>query len=644
MSPVLTRTFGAQRSTTAMKRLNPLLRYGILVWTVVILLVSACRSQTVHIKNYSDGVFHGWKRVAVDQPILAVGQVDDVLFVRGRQCGKSLWICDLRVKLQPQQELTIDLSTAKAAKWEIGDPLHGQSFLRWFGGVPLAGTTPLDLESVAVDGAAFVAVFGARSGMFYYKLWTLVYPDQPAWINGELLIACSNPSIPDIVAELPEGPGPSFGDAVTFQPGTGWNSGWTSDVFATGQARVLPVSFIWLRHVTPDQVSTGLASVQMRIGGYGVSRVLPYGNPSYPPNFNVNVWTSQFEESARRLHTWEAGVAGVAPYSASTGAQEDQVFVRGECFLPGGVGAELIAYTTALKMANRPCHHLEVSGAQIRLEDHPNLVTWGSVPHWHSGVSPDRLGKLTYPTIAQSHGWSGADREHWLVNSLSAACRLTGSYGCQWLLEMQARIFLFSETVKPGWSTSHSDAARSIGWAGLLVAHLNQNLENQQLLGQVIDRWRQRVTQVYVPELMSSDIWDPRLDPRLELNPNEIGWMSWQQSIGSMGLDVACEQVGPEIGRTLALKAAKFVLDNAFREVDGRWTHIGNIPVNATEARLMELARLPRPWTFFTNWAVPAVQVVLRHEPTNVRARSIYAAMLSESEGSSRSWFLPGVQ
>jgi hypothetical protein len=57
------------------------------------------------------------------------------------------------------------------------------------------------------------------------------------------------------------------------------------------------------------------------------------------------------------------------------------------------------------------------------LENHPNWVTWSGKTHWHTGVSPDRLGKES--TSPPAGSWQGYDDQHRSQNNFAAYGLLT---------------------------------------------------------------------------------------------------------------------------------------------------------------------------------------------------------------------------
>jgi hypothetical protein len=320
--------------------------------------------------------------------------------------------------------------------------------------------------------------------------------------------------------------------------------------------------------------------------------------------------------------------------SSDTGSQEDQAFVRGEALLPDGVGAELVAYAAALRMAARPCHHLEVDGTPVDVARHPQLLCWNGRPFFL--ISQDKLGKPRELTEADTGNWWGPDIEHWLCNTLAAACRLTGSPACQWLLSHHARIYLAQRTAHPSWSTSAIFSSRELGWEGILVVHLWRELEDRALATRVAQRWRERMAAIILPRLGSApnDIWTVWRETSASV-PIVPGWLPWQQAIAAYGIDLACRVVGPADGCALALRGARRVLGDAWRLENGRWVECERLSLAGDRSR---------SGYFATAWLPPALAVVLRYEPTNERALAIWAQVVADTANGSRSWLPPGVR
>lgn len=607
---------------------------------LLLLLTASIPAQVVKVANHSPMAFNGWKRCTVDRkpPVLS-GSVAGASFVVGRRVGLDTWAVDLRLSLEPFESRAFDLATATATAMPAvnlpADPIG------FFGGWVSVLGSPLLLDQLAADGAAVTAHAHARvTSMLHVDLWATWYPDEPGLITGEAVVCCSNGSLVAMGGDVgPEGLRLTWGDGLVHVVGAGWGAPLVPPLtnFGDGQARAVPFVIVWPRlFQTISHWTQGMAAVNLSMCAVGISKLWPSGNPVYPIAFNATSWTTQrFGASLERLHSWEAPVVGPTPNSGVTGGQEDEVFVRGEALLPGGVGAEVVAYLNALKLAGRPCHHLEADGRPADPDLHPDCVFWSGRPHYHPAVSPDKLGKPRSLTIEEAHGWNGPDREHWLYNTVYAANRLVDSKALQWILAQQARVYLFSETVKPGWSTSGTDAARSVGWACILAMQLHYGMEDRVLEQRMLTRFQDRCRLIYLPLHGSApnDITDIRIDDA-RLGPG-AWWMPWQQGVEAAGLDLAGEALQMPAVRALGVRLAQRVLQDAWVKVGNRWMSKAQAAVDGSAGTVNE------SFNYFGNGLAPAV--VLRNNPTDERALAIWTQLRSEATDTGEaSWLIPG--
>jgi hypothetical protein len=621
-------------------------------------LAALLPAQTVRLANHGPVPFEGWKRTTVDRlPPHASGEIGGARYVLGAPCGRDTYALDVWAKLPAGGRLTLDLAQSEAAPFVMRR--IPADVLKWAGGALKLNGEAVDLVSLELDGAAIVVHLRSRSGrMLCHDVWLRHYPGE-AWAHGEFCVTASNPAVPDVHADVPA-LRLSFGDGVVLPVGRHFFEPIVAPTrFADGQARIVPFTIVWPRHLgTPAEHRSVQAVASLAIGAVGSEKLLPDGNPLYPAGFDPMRWAGEkLPGAVARLHDFGYPVVGIAPNSTQTGSQEDQVFVRGEPLLPGGVGTEWVAYLSALKYANRPCHHLEADGQLLRLHEHPELVFWHSRAHHRKDVSPDQLGKERPVAPWDVPGeWFGPDREHWLVGTLSAAARYTASPALQWELEHQARTFLLQETIDPRLSTSGPDAARSVGYAGIVAVHLWTQLADRDLAQRVRQRFRQRVLKVYLPQLGSKpgNVWDPRADDRIlgdfdkgRAKRYTRGVMWWQQAFGAYGLDLACTEFDIPEGRAMALRAAKAVLAHAYRHQGGRWVEYDNVAfTDGTPLPDVEMAEgkgAHRTGWFVVEWFPCAVATVLRHEPQHEQARAIWEQMHNDAKAGRKSWFPPGV-
>lgn len=515
--------------------------------SVILLFVASLLAQTVNVSNESKAPFSGYVSATVDRkPQHSAGMFNDgvTTFVVGRQLTESLWRVDIKVTLKSGEKKRLNFASSRPLSFILrpmpADPLN------WFGGQIKSVGRDLEWVSLRADGASYLAHLRARVGVLtHLDLWVQWYPDWPAFAFGDALITASNPSNGNVRETIaPPGIDLVFGDAwvipkgspLLVAPGTS---------FGSGQARAIPIVFTWQRHLI-DEGGLAFASLGALVGSgvnaVGDVRLYPEGNPHLEPGFDVAKWTqSQWDTSIARLHTWEPMLLGPNPISGDTGAQKDQMFPCGQPLLnPGSLP---IVFWNACKFANRPCHHLMADGSMLDASKlRERLVLWDMVPHWHRGVSPERLGKSEDVTRAHTNGWWGADTEHWLINSLVAGWRLTGRPMLGRLLETHAVNYPLQWTVDRQLSTTMVGASRAQGYEARNVLLLYENLEDRVLARRTRDHFDQRFTLVFVPhyERMLAQhgtlLMDARLnDPRL----GQGQWrMPWQDAVGAYGLYV----------------------------------------------------------------------------------------------------------
>lgn len=605
----------------------------------VLLLAASLAAQVVRVANLAPVPFSGWKRTVVDvAPPHQAGAVGDVVYVVGRAVGLETRVVDLRLTLAAGEERSIDLAASTPIEWTLA-PLPADPLAHFGGACTFAGE-PLQLVALQPDGAAWSATMRGRvERMFVCTVWVPWYPDQPGWAQGECAVIASNPGVPDMVATAPPNAFLQFGNAYTFLPGRGiapfLQAG---DTFADGQGRVAPVTFFWLQHLrqATDFASVG-AVASCGVGAVGVSRVWADGSPTYPASFDARSWTAQrFGEAARRLWTWDVPVIGPAIRSSSSGAQEEQFWTRGEPMLQAG--AEWVLLFSALKLhGERPCNHHEIGGEPLDLDRHtsPRLLFWDGRPHTSASVNP--AGLLGKPRAlneesGEAHGRYGPDNQHFMARTLTASARYTGSPAAQYLLGQMARAFLLQRTAEPGWATSGIFSAREIGYMGEFVVDVHLNLEDRVLAGRVVQRWREIVERIYLPQLSTKpgDVWCPE-----EPNDARIGdgigqwWQPWMEAHAAIGMDDACKLVGPAAGRALALRGARAVLRDGFTLRDGAWVSHDHVALDGRKGANSSLYLFGTPG---------AVAVVLRHEPDNAQALAILQQMRAAGGGT---WMPP---
>jgi hypothetical protein len=598
--------------------------------------VISAAPHTVRLENLGPHAFTGWRRTTIDRlPRFLAGRSGSTRYVVGRRVGLETHVIDVHCTLPAGGKLDLDLDAAEIdSVFPAALPDAGS----FFGGLPTIAGAPMLLRALRPDGAGWSAHFAARTGpMLHTDLWLTWYPGQP-WCSGEVLVTASNPSVPDLFAEVPTGFDLRFGSAIVAVPGGTGPLIAAGTRFADGQARALPVTFLWYHQVkTAAELRSFLVAKDLGLCAVGIEKLLADGNPVYLPNYSARAWAApKVTPAVAALHTWEPALCGPASASPSAGEQEDSCFTRGEALLPNGLGCELVTYLSALKLAARPCHHLEADGSPLNPALHTSkpLIFWNARPHDGLWNLVDRLGKpRPLAGDAECSGWWGPDVEHAMFATLAAGARYTGSPLLQHMLAHLARIYPLQWTTTAGWSNSQPFAARAVGWESILAVHLWRELEDRTLAEKVRAHYVQRFNLVLEPKLGAApgQWWDVRQDdPRLGTGARVI---PWQQALGSYGLDLACAVFG--LSRDIALLGANQVLEDAWRKDGERWVCCASgLSPTAGDATFDES---------FNHYGMPlAACTVLRHEPDNERALAVLAQVrASATEPKHTRWIAP---
>ena len=611
----------------------------------VLLLLAALPAQVVRLANHSSVPFEGWKRTTIDQaPPCLAGSIGGARFVVGREIGLDVRVVDVWCTIPSGGKLTLNLAKAVPFDFLLA-PLPADPMAH-FGGLAAVAGTPLQIVSLIADGAAWTVQLRARTGrMLCTNVWLSWYPDQPAWCSGEAIVVASNPGVPDMGEAIPAGFNLTFGDAIVRVPGRAFGAPLVDagTTLADGQGKGVPLTFVWLRHLkTAGQWASSGAVADCGIGAVGISKLLPDGNPLVPEGMLAIPWANaRLKPAIDLLHTWSPPIVGPAGISGSAGEQEDSLLhPGGEAMLPDGAGSEWIRYLSAIKLfSERPANHLEADGTELSIERHPQLLFWDSRVHWHTGVSPDRLGKPRTLDVSETHNRWGVDVQHTYVGALASSCRLTGSPACQWLLSRLATAYLLQRTVPPSWSTSGYESAREWGCEGMFVVRCWWNLEDRAQAVRVVGRWQARVVGILIPRMEGKDllvVWDK--DPRV--NPIGLGAQWWQESFASYLIDMPCRLIGPPQGRAVALRIARRVFDVAWtQQPDGHWRAQPQGPIDGS-------SNPENPATdSFNAYAMPCcVALILRNEPTNAKALAIWAQLMVSTADNARRWMPSGVK
>lgn len=572
----------------------------------------------IRTKNHGSLPFRGWRRTNVDFPASGNPRIR-----HGRRTGRQTFAADVWLELAPGQEIVVDPAAKDEAPPQVPIPAD---LLGHFGGMLKLDGVPMHLMSLRPDGACHLVHFRARIGrMFCVDFVGTWNPELAGVIDGELLVTCSNPTVADMGEALPD-LAISWGDAEVAAPCGMLRPGMP---FFDGQARALPLTFVWRRHLqSAADEATATIIAQRLVSAVGV-RSLPLGVPKMPDGFQVAAWWWRHMHIGENLATWAHPELGPAANTAQGGGQEDQIFVGGECWARDGLGAEILTLLAGYATSGHPCHHLEADGSIVDLERRPGLRMFHSRPHQ---TGTDMLGKPRLMQAGEAMGWAGPDAQHWLIGRKAAGSHLFGSPVLQRLLEHDAHNYLIQLTTQPGAATSAIWSAREILWEALLVLQLNECLEDRTLAARVIAHAYNRAVEVLVPRLSGhGGRW-------VEVREDSVGpgvcWQAWQHAGGAFGLDLLGRMLDLPEARQVALECALRCLEDGWRLEGDRWVQYGHLGISDPAYRVSD-------GNFAVAWQGLAIVTVLEHQPGNAKALAIWKQLKADAGGEER-WLPPG--
>lgn len=149
----------------------------------------------------------------------------------------------------------------------------------------------------------------------------------------------------------------------------------------------------------------------------------PRFGPGYQDRSDYDI--ASFEASLNNNFGWfTPGPVGIGMTPGQTGGQEDFGATKGTYAVvnhkPRFIRTmQFCIYSELFRGIN----HYEADGQPLKIEDHPQWVTWSGRNHYHWGVSPDRLGKSS--EAPPGTGWWGYDDQHRSQNNFAAYGMLT---------------------------------------------------------------------------------------------------------------------------------------------------------------------------------------------------------------------------
>jgi len=590
--------------------------------------------STIPIVNHSDAEIGCWLQTNTDIVLpFPAGSTPNCNFVLGNQSGLDTHNLDIYVEMSPHERRIIDFAEATEGGFQLPPPANCGA---WLGGVAvkIAGVRMTKVSEV-VNGAAYDIHYQARVGtMLRVHLWLHWYPDQPGWCAGEVMICASNPSVPDMIATIPPNFRLQVGDAIISVPGLPLSQPLMreGDWLAHGQTRNLPMTLLWTDLASQRDLATAYAWANSQIQVRGITKLMQFGNPLLPENFDAVAWTNELLPTVvARQHDWFDSPLDPAADSRQTGAQGAQSFVAGPVM--ADPTALAVIYIGGLD-GSWPMCHFEQDGRSLDRDAHPGLRIYTGQAN--TRICSDWLGKPRTVTMAEAHGYAGPEDEHWFDFVGLHGARLKGTAGTQRLLEAHAANFLFRWVTEPpgNWLSAN----RAIGWMAFLAGELFRNLADRDLAAAVASRFQSVVDQLVIPTMLPNDAWWSWTNAgSIGASDNDWRAMPWQAEVMACGMYLGGMACGHAPAVEMSYHMAEQIIQRAwFKRDNGYWASRDVIAQNGAD--------LPY-YDAFRHFGMKACDVLLMRDRAHPQAREIWTQRKQEaaSDRYKLSWFLPGI-
>lgn len=287
-------------------------------------------------------------------------------------------------------------------------------------------------------------------------------------------------------------------------------------------------------------------------------------------------------------------------------------------------------------------------GVPLRLQDHPQWVTWSGSTHWHTGVSPDRLGKEVL-AFTPGSGYYGYDDEHRSQNNLAAYMALTDDPLVDDILVHQTTTDLASYRMR--FPNNGGGAARAQGrtigaWANFAVLTDGALRDNQlRLVAETVRKMKtspifSATRGVPVLAYHNPDGRKPIYDAAGSLLPT---WCLWEHGLAMVGLYNAHKAApGDADLREMTLRLARTMAQwGCFESADGWWL-IGDMWYNDGQPIPDALSKTNTKhnygrgdvctWTFAG--VLAAAEILPDGDPLRAKARACVASITQGLEAS----------
>ena len=232
----------------------------------------------------------------------------------------------------------------------------------------------------------------------------------------------------------------------------------------------------------------------------------------------------------------------------------------------------------------------EADGKPIDERNHPQWYTWSMRTHWHTGQSPDRLGKrgTTYGEGRANNRVGSYDDQHRSQHNLAACYELTGEEVLEFIIERCAETDVAG--IRPKRNYGHG-AARAVGrrcgtWANFLKLTPAGSRAND-VFKHLLDWGMEQIGNYYMGDNWPTkpvDIYNIGLDDRNGIflpgvDPRQSGycWVVWQHAIMARGYVLAWRASGDERYKRYAQRLTKLIVKCAYHKDTQGWMVFDNV-------------------------------------------------------------------
>lgn len=297
---------------------------------------------------------------------------------------------------------------------------------------------------------------------------------------------------------------------------------------------------------------------------------------------DVNTEWQRFKSAMANTVGWgENTIVGIQKNPGATGDQEDFGATKGIYAVRTKDPKHIQLYQQSVyNDVYRGFMHYDVEEGKhvpLKLGNHPQWVTWSGGTHWHTNVSPDRLGKTIFNPFGDI--WWGYDDQHRSQNNLAAYIQLSDDPLAMDIINHMTTVDMASYRIR--WPENGAGAARAQGRMAGCLANFYTLVDEGQVKEDIATHLQVKwdgITNnndfnvagpVKVIGWNQPDGRKPIFDPQGNLLPT---WSVWEHGLALVGLYNAHKaNPSPQTESILTTLFTTIVDQGCFEANDGWW-------------------------------------------------------------------------